>query len=282
MTAWHAPSPHRRGPRDRAQPGATAADNERMVNPPDSIPRHHHRRHASAARALALVALAGCGRRAPEPAVPPTPPMVAIPAGTFPGAELHRAPGSTLDRYDHAEPPYRAPVWVAAFEIDRDVVSCHDYALCQRAEVCPDPLADASGTVPIVGHETCHGGVIEATWPSAQRYCAWRSARLPSFVEWQRAARGTDGRLVPPGFDRARGDLQPYTSPDQVRFRLGGAAEWTGDQDLLLGTVGPVSVPAYGARLDQESNNPEPPMITLFRCARSTALPHATLERPVR
>jgi len=122
----------------------------------------------------------------------PKPERVVIPAGAF-------TQGST--RGDEDERPARK-VTLKAFSIDRTEVTRSDYAACVAAKRCKAPP-----------HETTPAPdpklpMTDVDWNDAQAYCRYAGGRLPTEAEWEKAARGEDGREYPWGNDAdcARGN----------------------------------------------------------------------------
>jgi sulfatase modifying factor 1 len=136
--------------------------------------------------------------------------MLPVPAGTFvmgASGEAQRAAmrmcldeiGARLQRNCVAEvfasEGPSTQVYLSAYAIDRVEVTVEAYRRCVSAGACsPAPLLspDTRFLLPRLP-------ITSVTWDEARRYCEWRGARLPSEAEWERAARGSDGRVWPWG-----------------------------------------------------------------------------------
>ena len=123
----------------------------------------------------------------PAPARPPAGAMVSIPAGEF-------TMGSQDGDADE-QPAHK--VFLDAFSIDVYEVTVGQYAEFLRSGEARAPLdwntmnQSANQKRP----------VANVDWPDAAAYCKWAGKRLPTEAEWEKAARGTDGRIYPWGND---------------------------------------------------------------------------------
>lgn len=183
---------------------------------------------------------ASAGTSSPSSHGPDPVPMIIIPAGEF-------LMGSPEGQGRPDEWPQRS-VYLDAFEIDQVEVTNERYMRFVRA-TGHRPPPDPFGTGPlqsIKGLEQLP--VVQTTWYDAKAYCTWAQKRLPTEAEWEKAARGTDGRLYPWGndpptprranFDRewdgqrtlhAVGSLPEGDSPYGVKDMAGNAREWVAD-----------------------------------------------------
>jgi hypothetical protein len=109
-------------------------------------------------------------------------PAVLIPAGNFSMGNDEDSPlreiyvdGFYIDKYELTVSRY------AKFLQSTGNVRAPDY--WQEANL------DSAGDLPVIGVD----------WHDADAYCRWAGKRLPTEAEWEKAARGTDGRTYPWG-----------------------------------------------------------------------------------
>ncbi len=152
--------------------------------------------------------------------------MVLIPAGSF------------VIGADVAGAPTRQEVTLPAFEIDKYEVTMEQYKVFVEETDYPAPW----GTYP---EERAVYPVTNVTWEHAAAYCAWADKRLPSGVEWEKAARGTEALRYPwgdawqagrantkeadVGGPQAVGSYPEGASPYGVMDLAGNVWEWVED-----------------------------------------------------
>jgi formylglycine-generating enzyme required for sulfatase activity len=132
----------------------------------------------AAAQRAELEALAQRGILAPDG-------MVLIPAGEF--------LMGTEDGLPDARPVHRVVLssyWIDAYEVTNE-----QYRRCVKSGVCAPPK-DRSA---FDDAQQANHPVTNVTWSQARAFCQWNEKRLPTEAEWEKAARGTDGRRYPWG-----------------------------------------------------------------------------------
>ena len=126
-------------------------------------------------------------------------PMVLIPAGPF---TMGSHDGLPNERPEHT-------VTLDAYYIDRYEVTLSRYRrFLEEGKHDSPPTWDDEAAV-TVGDRPAIG----MRWDSAVAYCRWAGKRLPTEAEWEKAARGTDGRRYP------WGDMQPFV--DMANYNRG-------------------------------------------------------------
>lgn len=162
--------------------------------------------------------------------------MIAVPAGDF-------AMGTDREQSDEQDRPAHH-VHLAAYRIDKYPVTNAQYARFVAATGHRPPLDWKDGKIP--DGELMHP-VTMVSWFDAKSYAAWAKKRLPTEAEWEKAARGTEGRRWPWGDAMDAGRLNTYysvghatdvtaypagASPYGVMDMAGNVSQWTEDDFL--------------------------------------------------
>ncbi len=188
--------------------------------------------------------------------------------------------------------PSRPVTLSRPFLMHRNEVTVRDYFLCVDAGACAVPGTTA-GVETNSTNPSCNTGHPQrgdhpmncVTAEAALEYCEWAGGTLPSEAQWERAARGTDGRLVPWSLDSdgvaGHSDVCRYVSsaecaasaagsapvgetpdgrsPYGLNDMLGNVAEWTADAYesdayAVLSSVDPVSTVGASRRVVRGSS----------------------------
>jgi eukaryotic-like serine/threonine-protein kinase len=165
---------------------------------------------------------------------------VYVPAGEF-------LMGSTAaDEFASADEKPQHNVYMDAFWIDRTKVTNAMYAKCVQAGFCRTPLSTSTSRQNAYYGNSQYDNypALNITWDYARKYCAWVGGRLPTEAEWEKAARGIDGRIYPWGNEISDGrranfagnvgttpvDAYPAgASPYGALDMAGNAWEWVAD-----------------------------------------------------
>jgi eukaryotic-like serine/threonine-protein kinase len=158
--------------------------------------------------------------------------LVYVPAGGF----LMGASDSDTQASSDEKPHHN--VYLDAFWIDQTDVTNSLYSKSVSAGCClPPQLTKSYIRSNYYGNsQYADYPVIYVDWEQASSYCSWAGRRLPSEAEWEKAARGTDGRTYPwgEGIDKSKTN---YASTIDDTTRVG---------------IYPVGASPYGA-LDMSS-----------------------------
>jgi iron(II)-dependent oxidoreductase len=119
--------------------------------------------------------------------------MVLVPAGSFIMGSDKR-----MDRNAYRTELPQRRVYLDAFEIDKYEVTNLQYLKFVLA-TGRNPQIDWRYDGGNFQESMAHHPVMHVSWYDADAYCRWAGKRLPTEAEWEKAARGTDGRIFPWG-----------------------------------------------------------------------------------
>jgi len=126
--------------------------------------------------------------------------MVLVPGGAFIYGINHAERVRIMKTLSNASLPIfelefaRVTRHLASYYIDRTEVTNHQYGRFIRAAGHRAPAFWRDGRL-----NSPEQPVVGVGWSDARAYAEWAGKRLPSEEEWEKAARGTDGRIWPWG-----------------------------------------------------------------------------------
>lgn len=173
----------------------------------------------------------------------------------------------TNEEHTSANSP-RHMVYLDGYWMDQIEVTNAMYLNCMEANGCTRPASD---NIQYDNWVYRDHPITYVTWFQADEYCRWAGRRLPTEAEWEKAARGTDGRRYPWGNTRPNARLSNFAdaniheavsayryplgaSPYGVLNMSGNVREWVMDWfDPLYYTYSPYDNPQGPATGEERS-----------------------------
>jgi len=146
------------------------------------------------------------------------------------------SPKCNLERLSYSAPDHR--VFLGDYAIYRTEVTNAQYALCVDAGFCTPPHDDSQYKVDSYFRNPANDSypVFHVDWYQADQYCKAAGGRLPTEAEWEKAARGNDGRLWPWGNE----------TPQDYHANLSDTNMSTIDGTTAVGRFNPAGDSPYG------------------------------------
>lgn len=174
-------------------------------------------------------------------------PLVYVPAGEFQMGSKDGDPWAS----DSEKPQH--PVYLDDFWIDQHEVTNAQYAQCVAANACQPPPVQSSTRSFYYGEARfAEFPVVNVYWDDAVNYCRWAGRQLPSEAQWEKAARGTDGRIYPWGDQKPSCSLANFYLLTYISLKTGETTITCIGDTVKVGKY-PDGASPYGA-LDMAGN----------------------------
>ena len=111
-----------------------------------------------------------------------------------------------------------------SFYIDIYEVTAWDYRTCVNAGVCS--YNGGWGHYHTYRESKENHPINNVNWQDAVDYCTWKGKRLPTEFEWEKAARGTDGRMYPWGDETATCNYAVMGQEGEGELGCGADSTW--------------------------------------------------------
>ncbi len=205
------------------------------------------------------------------------------PATTATSANERNAPGATSEPIQASTEPWieipggifssgqnQESVDVATFKIQRTEVTNGEYegflAKCETGSTCgPRELPNYwDDDAYLDSHR--NNPVVFVSWGDANAYCKWAGGRLPTIDQWEKAARGTDGREFPSGATIDPGAVNilgaDHDKKDAAAKKI---PTWAVDDDTYARDASPYGVLGMAGNVSEwtASSSPDEPDLRL-------------------